>query len=251
MKSRREHEEPENHERWLVSYADFITLLFAFFTVLYATADRNLEKQKKFEDSVRDSMRSFLALGGGAGGGEFATLDNNASPVEPPFELYRRENESDQDLAQKILEKIRRTLTGPEFAILSPDVVADKDGIRIIFPSDALFDRGSDKLNPKVIQPLDKVLRAIPFDDRDIQIEGHTNRAAAQQAASPWSTTSAQAATLVRYVLGTTKVEPKRISLVARGDQQPVVTESSPEDAAKNRRVELVLKPLPTKPGSP
>ena len=60
---KRQHEEPENHERWLVSYADFITLLFAFFVVLYATSSQNEEKEKKFEDSVRASFKMIGGLG--------------------------------------------------------------------------------------------------------------------------------------------------------------------------------------------
>ena len=55
--ARKKHEEHENHERWLVSYADFITLLFAFFVVLYATSTQNIEKEKKFEDSIRQEMK--------------------------------------------------------------------------------------------------------------------------------------------------------------------------------------------------
>ena len=54
---RNKHEEPENHERWLVSYADFITLLFAFFVVMYATSSNNQEKQKSFQDSVRMNLK--------------------------------------------------------------------------------------------------------------------------------------------------------------------------------------------------
>jgi chemotaxis protein MotB len=251
MRSRRAHEEPENHERWLVSYADFITLLFAFFTVLYATADRNIEKQKRFENSVRDSMRSFMTLGGGAGGGEFATLDNNASPVEPPFELYRRENESLIDFAQKILDQIRRSLTGPELSALNPDVMADDDGIRIVLSTDALFDQGTDKLNPKILQPLNKLLRTVPLEDREIQVEAHTSRAAGKNAGSPWAVTSSQAATIVRYILGTTKADPKRISLIAHADQVPASTGTTDEDATKNRRIEIVLKVAVTKSGRP
>src|SRR5690606_19888767 len=65
MRRRRESEEPENHERWLVSYADFITLLFAFFVVMYATSSANEEKQKEFEDSIKVNLH----LAGSAGSG--------------------------------------------------------------------------------------------------------------------------------------------------------------------------------------
>ncbi|MBC7740586.1 MAG: chemotaxis protein MotB, partial [Bdellovibrionaceae bacterium] len=64
---RRQHEEePENHDRWLVSYADFITLLFAFFVVMYATSTNNQEKQKTFENAVRVNLK-LNGSGGGAG----------------------------------------------------------------------------------------------------------------------------------------------------------------------------------------
>src|SRR3972149_1489706 len=61
MARKKHEEEHENHERWLVSYADFITLLFAFFTVLYATAQRDVEKEKKFEDSIKKAFPAHVA----------------------------------------------------------------------------------------------------------------------------------------------------------------------------------------------
>src|SRR4051812_33444798 len=64
-KRQQAHEEQENHERWLVSYADFITLLFAFFVVMYATSNNNQEKQKSFQESVRQNLK--LVGGGGNG----------------------------------------------------------------------------------------------------------------------------------------------------------------------------------------
>jgi flagellar motor protein MotB len=78
MSKLKKHEEHENHERWLVSYADFITLLFAFFVVLYATSNSDLEKQKKFEGSIKESMKmgapdiKMLGIATGQGQGKSA-----------------------------------------------------------------------------------------------------------------------------------------------------------------------------------
>src|SRR5215218_4680042 len=90
MARRKKQEEPVNHERWLVSYADFITLLFAFFVVLYATSQADVKKQEEFEESVRRSFASMTGVGAGAPFDELDQLKNNAlirAPIErfPPM----------------------------------------------------------------------------------------------------------------------------------------------------------------------
>ena len=89
MSARRKkrHEEHENHERWLVSYADFITLLFAFFVVLYATSEANQKKQEEFQDSLKQQFNGFIGLGAGS---QMDDLHDprNRSFIKPPIDQF-------------------------------------------------------------------------------------------------------------------------------------------------------------------
>ena len=84
---KRGEEENENLDRWLVSYADFITLMFAFFTIMYATSTKNFEQAKKFEDSVRKAFLAVAQFGKAAGPGEYSHPEDADSPIPPPIEV--------------------------------------------------------------------------------------------------------------------------------------------------------------------
>jgi chemotaxis protein MotB len=119
------HEEHENHERWLVSYADFITLLFAFFVIMYATSNSDLEKQKKFEGSIKESMglQKNSSLGGGYSSGLGSSSSHSSSgagssvPMRLPEEglLHQKELEDfiesffnlKEDSVQKVKNRLR------------------------------------------------------------------------------------------------------------------------------------------------
>jgi chemotaxis protein MotB len=88
MAKKKRKEEHENHERWLVSYADFITLLFAFFTVLYATAHRDLEKERQFEGSIKKAFKAAVQMGGGQGDGGLYVGPKKGSLVPPAIQLF-------------------------------------------------------------------------------------------------------------------------------------------------------------------
>ena len=235
---RAEFEDHNNHERWLVSYADFITLLFAFFTVLYATADRNLEKQKQFEESIRDSMKSFLALGGGAGGGRFATLENNASPVEHPIQLFRKEDESAAAEEAEVKEAIRQSLTGPEIDQLGVEVVSDNDGVRVLLPTDAIFEGSGTKFYSKSVSVLTKLVRSLPYGSRDVAVEAHTSL----KEDGAWDLSAARGATFLRFLLRATPLSPKKVLVTAYGSERPLNTQPAESATAQNRRIEILLK---------
>src|ERR1700678_1409961 len=94
---RRQLEDHDNgQERWLVSYADFITLMFAFFVILYATSERDLDKVKKFQESVD----KFLVKGGACGesGAKIDQGEKNFSVIEPPIQTFRPAKPDDTKL---------------------------------------------------------------------------------------------------------------------------------------------------------
>ncbi len=92
MARKKHEEEHENHERWLVSYADFITLLFAFFTVLYATSQKDVDKAKDFEKSVKKAFGIVLSFGGQPGDND--VFEDKGSLIPPPWSFIRRRHKT-------------------------------------------------------------------------------------------------------------------------------------------------------------
>src|SRR3954464_862908 len=89
MARKKHEEEHENHERWLVSYADFITLLFAFFTVLYATSQHDVSKAQEFQRSIQKAFRSFIDFGGLQG--KFVDTNEATQYLPPPIDVVPQE----------------------------------------------------------------------------------------------------------------------------------------------------------------
>src|SRR5688500_17253028 len=98
------HEEHENHERWLVSYADFITLLFAFFVVMYATSTNNVEKQKKFQESVREELKLT-----GQGMPSKNTAENLVPELRRPIEGFPKQG-GPQEAEDYVARRLNRAL---------------------------------------------------------------------------------------------------------------------------------------------
>ena len=238
MARKKAHPEHENHERWLVSYADFITLLFAFFVVLYATSTQNQEKQKKFESSFRTEVH--LMGEGGSGpeqsGGLFGQI------IEPIDRLQQKNvgNGELQDYIEKLLQK---NMTDEErkqaIAGLSHDVM----GVRISLAASTFFPPGSAKLRRQALGALDKIAKFLKKAPHKIVIEGHTDDTpvGGTEFDSNWELGSVRATSVVRYLIKVHGFQAERMSAASYADTRPLVPNDSPENRAKNRRIEILI----------
>ena len=159
---RKKHEEHENHERWLVSYADFITLLFAFFTVLYATAQSD---QSKLE-AVVDSMTAAFE-----GGMPAAILDVALPGTDPEI---NEPHVNTQAKAEADIKSIKQNLTGS----LSDNVVQIglvDQSLNIVLPEKILFAPGSAVLHPASYETLSNIARAIQPTPAIVEVLGHAD----------------------------------------------------------------------------
>ncbi|HAG91231.1 MAG TPA: hypothetical protein DCL41_05135, partial [Bdellovibrionales bacterium] len=100
------HEEEAGHERWLVSYADFITLLFAFFTVLYATSERNVEKTQQFQESIKKYLIKAGAFGGS--GAQVQQGEKSDQIIESPLPTYKNSRPEDMAVTEKTEKEIEK-----------------------------------------------------------------------------------------------------------------------------------------------
>lgn len=235
---KKKHEEHENHERWLVSYADFITLLFAFFVVMYATSTNNEEKQKQFEESVRINLR--LAQGHSENSertGAEAFDPQLANPVEGfPRQGGGREVE---DYLGRTLNKVLNPEEKGAVTKLHHDLV----GARIALAASTFFPTGSSKLRRSSLKTLDKVADLLKLTDKKIIIEGHTDDLPVRGGAfdSNWELASLRATSVVRYLITFHKIDPARLAAISYADQRPLVPNDSEENRAKNRRIEILI----------
>lgn len=243
---RKSHEEHENHERWLVSYADFITLLFAFFVVLYATSNANTEKEKKFEESIRKEMKLGVGFGAGVGNGAgpkegFGTKFGEVDAI-PDAEIFpRRIGPTEaEDLVERVIQKIMSDKEREE-AISS--IRHDSLGVRISLSASNFFPSGSAKLRLPALTSLDKLASILKKTDLKVLVEGHTDdqQVNAGQFETNWELASARATSVVRYLAKVHKLDPKRMGAISYGDQRPVAPNTTEANRNLNRRIEIVI----------
>ncbi len=237
------HEEPENHERWLVSYADFITLLFAFFVVMYATSNNNEDKQKKFEDSVRKNLK-LAYVGQGSGEGQASPVSGAEAFVPElghPIEGFPKQGGA-EEVQDYVGRKLNKSLEGSEKEGISK-VHHDLIGARIALAASTFFPVGSNKLKLSSLKTLDKVAEILKETNRKVIIEGHTDDTpiVSDKIDSNWELGSLRATSVVRYLIKYHQIDPARLAAISYADQKPLVANDTEDNRAKNRRIEILI----------
>lgn len=243
-RDRQHHEEPENHERWLVSYADFITLLFAFFVVMYATSTNNQEKQKSFQDSVRTNLK-LVGSDGGEGSGSGG--DGNVGGVATGDTLIQLDGfpaRGGPGETKEYLNRALETKLDKDDKNKVQNLRHDAIGVRIELASSQFFLPGGVKLKRSALKALDTIANILKESDRKIVIEGHTDNTAVATDApfeSNWELASLRATSIVRYLITYHQIDPARLSAISYGDTRPLESNNSPEGRSRNRRIEIYL----------
>jgi chemotaxis protein MotB len=239
MKKKQAHEEHENHERWLVSYADFITLLFAFFVVLYATSSQNIEKEKKFEENVRAEFKMAVVSGGGPN----QSTNLTSGQVIDPIEFFQQRNVGNGELEEYVERLLKKNMSEEERKLAIGGLRHDSMGVRISLAASTFFPAGSAKLRLPALRSLDKVAHILKLSNKKIIIEGHTDDQilAGSNIESNWELASLRATSVVRYLIKYHDIEPSRLAAISYADQKPLVANTSDENRAKNRRIEILI----------
>ena len=245
--AKKKQEEHENLERWMVSYADFMTLLFATFVVLYALSQINVNEFKKVEESLKKafSVQSILDGGSGVMSSGNSVLDTSSadSMIDSLFMEYispRYEQES----YEKIKKEVEDFAKSGELNGVSATI--DERGLVItITDKNILFQSGSAELSPQAKKLLEKVGKLIveKFALHLIRVEGHTDSVPVSgKYPSNWELSSARASSIVRYLIDRFHILPDLMSAVGYADTRPVDTKKDAASLAKNRRVEIVVQ---------
>lgn len=241
-------QEHENLERWLVSYADFITLLFATFVVLYALSQTDVAELSKIDQSLQKAFSKVSILQGNDGvldSGQ-SILDSSAgnSFIQELMAEYISSKYESQSYEQ--IEKSIRELQ-KEGELEGVEAQITDQGLLISFDEKYLFTSGSAELSPSAKKLIDKigVLIYEKFVMHCIRVEGHTDSVpiASSKYPSNWELSSARACTIVRYMISRFKFKPELFTAVGYADTRPVDNANNARNSALNRRVEiLVLK---------
>jgi chemotaxis protein MotB len=231
----------ENHERWLISYADFITLLFAFFVVMYAISVVNEGKYRVLSDALGDAF-----------GGRNATAEPHTT-VEQNFTLpniIARKRAEAARREQERLAMLARNLG----ATLAPLVKSGKvrvtqtgRGVSVEINASALFDPGDATVLDDARPILQAVAGLLKDDPHAVQVEGHTDIAPISNALFPsnWELSAVRASSVVRLFIDS-GMAPARLTAVGHGSNLPVASNDGAEGRARNRRVAVtILAALP------
>lgn len=243
MARRRMHEEHENHERWLVSYADFITLLFAFFVVMYSISSVNEGKYKVLSQALI---------------GVFNEPDHSSKPIpigdEKPLTTKPSEqvvDDSEQTQAAvgaatiDPLKAIAQSVQEAFGDLIKSDqltVRGNEQWIEIELNSSLLFTSGDAVPSNQAFDIIAKVGQILGRFDNPVHVEGFTDNQPIRSSVyqSNWELSSARASSIVR-MLAMDGVSPGRMAAVGYAEFQPVADNATTEGRARNRRVVLVI----------
>lgn len=251
MARRRNHDdEHENHERWLVSYADFITLLFAFFVVMYSLSSVNEGKYRVLSDSIVQAFRSVNVNTSGQ-----KVVSSSAFPtlmVAPPKSQTEAKADAEAEARRKAAEERRRALAEDIKEALAPlarsgqvKVTEGARGISVEINSNVLFATGDATIGAAASQALQAVAQVVAHANFPIVVEGHTDNApiSTYRFPSNWELSAARASSVVR-LFADNGVGSYRLSASGYGDQRPVVDNFTEEGRARNRRVAILMESM-------
>lgn len=231
MPRKKRHEEHENHERWLVSYADFITLLFAFFTSMYAMSSVNEGKYRILSESLAVAFSPSMYTS--------ARLQEGPRFVHEYRPSIADEFRSAFSSKFRKVEKALRNLEEQHKLRL----LVDKDKITIRIDSGVIFKPSSDEILDEGAGVLKEVAAAVRDMSNPVTIEGHTDNIpiSTERFPSNWDLSSARAITILKLFINEHSVDPKRLSAVGYGEYRPVETNDTPSGRKSNRRVDILV----------
>ena len=253
MARKKEPEKAANHERWLVSYADFITLLFAVFVTLYAMSQS--DKQKVEE--VAASYRSAFGLTSGSSSTKPGIM-NKASLLSVPSmrpsikstpEKPKTTSESSAKKIQATKKEFKEILISIEKFLVTQNamdkvnVEITRRGLVVSLKEAGFFDSGSAAVNPASFAIVAKIAESLLPYSNPISFEGHTDNIQIRSRTFPsnWELSTARATNLAHFFMDRYGFAPQKVTVTGYGEYRPVADNGSDEGRKQNRRVDIVL----------
>lgn len=261
MRRRKKKEEHVSHERWLVSYADFITLLFAFFVVLYASSQVDKRRVGRLARAIQVAFQELGAFD--TSNTKIPLSDSEAIPFSKVQSIENVERTAD---LERFVQPMKGVLGPPESRpplkdvqaelekVLAPeiqrkvvDIKAHKEGLIVSLREMGFYESGSANMRPSSMDAIDRLAAVIAPRGEALRIEGHSDNVPIHNAhfASNWELSTARATELIKLFLDRYHIEPARLSAAGFAEFHPVSENDTAEGRARNRRVDIViLNPL-------
>lgn len=240
----RVHRSRVTHDRWLVSYADFITLLFAFFVVLYAFAKADQKKQVAMADSIDTAFKSLGVFPSAA----HRNKDESVQAVPMPLNIVMNEEVRSPARVRDDLEAMERQLNqklSSQVARHTVLIQMGRDGLVISLREAGFFDSGSATPRSETLDTLRKIAASVGQTPYDVRVEGHTDNVPMHSGEfdSNSELSSARATRIARLFLALRALPPERLSAAGYAEFHPVASNETAQGRAENRRVDLVILP--------
>jgi chemotaxis protein MotB len=258
-------EEPEaheNHERYLLTYADMITLLMALFIILFAIGQTDIAKFKSFQTGLQKEFGA-PALDGGTGVLDGSQMEEGGSDIfvfyaaspglvnshdledekpQSPLKPEKPPVEITAGNADPTAATIAQVLATSGIGATGYEVDVDDRGVVIRLSTDEVtFVSGSWNLRPESARPLQIVARALSLVSNEIIVEGHTDSRPMTPPMTNWELSAARASTVVRHFIDVNKMAPTRLQVAGYADTRPIAPNETDQGRARNRRVEIVI----------
>ncbi len=272
MSRRKRATERPNHDRWLVSYADLITLLFAFFVVLYSTTQMDNKKVARIAAAIQSAFRQLGVFSGNAplpsesaetplsAIVQSANPENVRSEVKlmeaaprPRADAYSRAGINVDELNRELKKALGKELDKQEV-----DMRLQPDGLVISLRENGFFKSGDTTLLPGAQATLTRIAKILSDHGYEIRVEGHTDNKPIRSTRfqSNWELSAARATEVVLLLIDRYGFDPRKISVAGYSEYRPIASNDSEEGRRMNRRVDLVVVAMapregPAPPASP
>lgn len=246
-----------NHERWLVSYADFITLLFAFFVVLYSSSQVDKRKAGRLALAIQVAFQEL---------GVFQTSSTKV-PIKDedaiPFEKVQIVENIDKDAdLKRIVNPMKGVLSSaseaqslqdaqqaiskaldPEIKRREVSMSLRREGLVVSLKEMGFFDSGSATIRPGSMNAIGRLAEVLKSRPENLRVEGHTDNVPIHTArfANNWELSTARATQLIQVLILKYGIPPSHLSAAGYGEFHPVAGNSTPDGRAQNRRLDVVI----------
>jgi chemotaxis protein MotB len=214
-------------DRWLLSYADLVTLLLALFTTLYAASSVDAGKLAPLQTSLREAFDAPPIM----------ETKNPTGAILPPVTVVSGQTAQD-DLQLRLEKELSEALR-----LQRVDIHRDARGLIVSLPQEAAFAIGSTDVSPGARDLISRVAAAVAPTSHAIRIEGHTDNVPIRTAryASNWELSTARASAVVVFLVKDAEFDPARLSAAGYGEFHPRVPNDTAENRARNRRIDIVI----------
>jgi chemotaxis protein MotB len=255
---RRKKEEPHvSHERWLVSYADFITLLFAFFVVLYASSQVDKRRVGRLAMAIQVAFQELGVFD--TSNTHIPLSDMEAIPFSNVQAVENVERTADMDRIVQPMKGILAPTSAPTplkdiqaelEKALAPEIKSrvvaikpKKEGLVVSLREMGFYESGSSTMRASSVEAVDRLAKVVIPRTENLRIEGHTDNIPIHNSHFPsnWELSTARSTELVRMFIVRYHVEPNRLSAAGFAEFHPVDDNDTAEGRARNRRIDIVI----------